>query len=246
MIELRPYQIDIIDQVNNIAHPLIPLPTGGGKTIIAARIIKEAVDRGQRVLFIVHRLELVQQAVAKLIGNGVDPAVLAGSENSVYLGQPCIVASIQTLHARAFRSPRIERPPADLIFFDEAHYCRARTYLQIRKAYPAAKIIGLTATPARGDGRGLGGDLFTDLVRVPTYRWLIDRKYLVPPVVFAPVTPDLKGVRTLDTGDYSPSELEARMNTNALVGGIVEHWFKLGQNRPTIVFTSGVKHSAHL
>ena len=168
MIELRPYQIDIIDQVNNIAHPLIPLPTGGGKTIIAARIIKEAVDRGQRVLFIVHRLELVQQAVAKLIGNGVDPAVLAGSESSVYLGQPCIVASIQTLHARAFRSPRIERPPADLIFFDEAHHCRARTYLQIRKAYPAAKIIGLTATPARGDGRGLGGDLFTDL------EWIVE------------------------------------------------------------------------
>src|SRR5262249_17901523 len=85
-----------------------------------------------------------------------------------------------------------------------------------------------------------------DLVKVPTYRWLIDQEYLVPPVVFAPVRPDLKGVRTLDTGDYSPSELETRMNTNALVGGIVEHWFRLGQSRPTIVFTSGVKHSAHL
>ena len=89
----------------------------------------------------------------------------------------------------------------------------------------------MTATPARGDGRGLGGDLFTDLVKVPTYRWLIDQKYLIPPVVFAPVIPDLNGVRMLDTGDYSPAELEVRMNTTALVGGILEHWFKLGENR---------------
>jgi superfamily II DNA or RNA helicase len=169
-----------------------------------------------------------------------------GAESSSYFGQRCVVASIQTLYARAFRNKTIERPPADLIFFDECHHCRARTYLEVRKAYPDAKITGLTATPARGDRRGLGGDLFSDLVTVPTYRQLIDQKHLVPPVVFAPVDPDLKGVRTLDTGDYSPGELETRMNTNALVGGILEHWFKLGENRSTIVFTSGVKHSVHL
>jgi superfamily II DNA or RNA helicase len=246
MPTLRDYQTDIIDQVNHLDHPLVPLPTGGGKTIIAAAVIKAATDSGQRVLFVVHRRELVLQASQKLLANGVEHAILMGAESSVYLGQPCVVASVQTLYARAFRVKKIERPPADLIFFDEAHHCRARTYLEIRKAYPNAKIIGLTATPARGDGRGLGGDLFSDLVKVPTYRWLIEHEYLVPPVVFAPVRPDLKGIRTLDTGDYSPSELEQRMNTNALVGGIVEHWAKLGQNRPTIVFTSGVRHSAHL
>src|SRR5262249_47833543 len=109
-----------------------------------------------------------------------------------------------------------------------------------------AKIIGLTATPARGDGRGLGGDLFSDLVEVPPYRWLIDQHHLVPCTVFAPVSPDLRGVKTLGTGDYSPGQLERRMDTNLLVGGIVEHWHKLGQNRQTIVFTSGVQHSVHL
>lgn len=244
--QLRDYQVDIIDRVNRLTHPLIPLPTGGGKTVVAAAIIKEAVNHGLHVLFIVHRRELVFQASAKLRDNEVDHAILMGAESSEYIGQRCIVASIQTLYARAFRSKRIDRPPADIIFYDEAHHCRARTYIEIRNAYPAAKILGLSATPSRGEGRGLGGDLFSDLVKVPTYRWLIDQEYLVPPVVFAPVRPDLKGVRTLDTGDYSPSELETRMNTNALVGGIVEHWFRLGQSRPTIVFTSGVKHSAHL
>jgi hypothetical protein len=64
--------------------------------------------------------------------------------------------------------------------------------------------------------------------------------------VYAPVRPDLNGVRTLGTGDYSPGQLEERMNTNQLVGGIVEHWHRLGQNRQTIVFTAGVKHSVHL
>src|SRR5262249_16486214 len=135
---------------------------------------------------------------------------------------------------------------ADLIFVDEAHHARARTYVQIREAYPGAKLVGLSATPARGDGRGLGGDLFSDLVEGPTIRPLIEGKHLVPPVGYAPVTPDLKGVKTLRTGDFAPGELEKRVNTGRLVGGIVEHWHKLGQNRQTIVFTAGVKHSVHL
>lgn len=244
--QLRPYQVDIVEQVRKLDRPLIPLPTGGGKTVIAAAIIEEAVRFGLYVMFCVHRRELVIQASRKLLAVGVDHAILMGAESSEYLGQRCVVASIQTLYARAFRSRQIELPPADIIFFDEAHHCPARTYVEIREAYRRAKTIGLTATPARGDGRGLGGKLFSDLVKVPTYAELIAQKYLVPPVVFAPVIPDLKGVRTLDTGDYSPSELEERMNTNVLVGGIVEHWFKLGENRPTIVFTSGVKHSVHL
>src|SRR5262249_30723712 len=109
-----------------------------------------------------------------------------------------------------------------------------------------AKIIGLTATPARGDGLGLGGELFSDLVAVPTYAELIAGGFLVPPIVFAPFDPDLKGVKTLRTGDYSPGHLELRMNTPALVGGILEHWLKLGQKRPTIGFTTGIGHSVHL
>jgi superfamily II DNA or RNA helicase len=168
-----------------------------------------------------------------------------GQESSAYNGERCIVASVQTLYSRAWRSNRIEKPRADLIVFDECHRVRARTYMEIIESYPRAKFVGLSATPARGDESGLGV-VFTDLVKLPTYAKLIAQKYLVPPVVYAPSIPDLRGVRTLDTGDYSPAELGARMNTDILVGGIVEHWVKLGENRPTIVFTSGVKHSAHL
>jgi superfamily II DNA or RNA helicase len=243
---LRDYQRDIVEQIETLEHPLVPLPTGAGKTIVAAAIIREAVRAGQRVLFVVHRRELVRQASCKLLDVGVEHAILMGDESSVYIGQPVLVASVQTLHARVFRSRKLELPTVDLIFYDEAHHCRARTYVEVYKAYPHAKIIGLTATPARGDGRGLGGDLFSDLVPVPTYRWLIERGYLVPSKVYAPVSPDLKGVKTLGTGDYSPGQLEKRMNTDQLVGGIVEHWHKLGEDRQTIVFTAGVQHSVHL
>jgi superfamily II DNA or RNA helicase len=230
-------------------HPLIPLPTGAGKTVIAAALIEDAVNSGQRVLFLAHRRELVHQASRKLLAVGVDHAIMMGQESSAYIGQRCIVGSVPTVHACCIRSQRVELPPADLIFFDEAHHTRARTYVETRHAYADAKIIGLTATPARGDGRGLGGDLFSDLVRVPTYRRLIEHGYLVPSVVYAPVNPNLQGVKTTfgrDGGDYAAGQLEAAMNTNKLVGGIIEHWFALGEDRPTIVFTAGVRHSAHL
>jgi superfamily II DNA or RNA helicase len=246
---LYDYQLDIIDEIERLEHPLVPLPTGAGKTVIAAASIRAAVDRGERVLFVVHRRELVIQASRKLLAEGIDHAILMGSESTAYIGQPVVIASIQTLHARAFRSKKIDLPSANRIFFDEAHHCRANTYIDVAKAYPNAKRIGLTATPARGDGRGLGGDLFTDLVKVPTYAWLIEQERLVKPTVFAPVIPDLKGVATTfgkDGGDYAVGQLEERMNTNVLVGGIVEHWHKLGENRPTICFTVGVKHSVHL
>jgi DNA repair protein RadD len=131
LLELRPYQQDIVEQIQRLSHPLIPLPTGGGKTVIAAAIIKETIDAGLHVLFCVHRRELVFQASQKLLNVGVEHAILMGAESSEYLGQRCIVASIQTLYARAFRNKKIERPPADLIFFDEAHHCRARTYVEI-------------------------------------------------------------------------------------------------------------------
>jgi superfamily II DNA or RNA helicase len=108
---LRPYQIDIIDQVRLLDRPLIPLPTGGGKTVIAAAIIEEAIRLGLHVLFVGHLRELVIQASRKLLAVGVDHAILMGAESSKYLGQRCIVASIQTLYARGIRNERIDPDP---------------------------------------------------------------------------------------------------------------------------------------
>ena len=94
------------------------------------------------------------------------------------------------------------------------------------------------------DGRGLGG-IFDTIIEAPQVPDLIEQGYLVPTLCYAPVDPDLRGVKT-QAGDYAVEQLERRMNTDQLVGDIVSHWYRLGQNRPTVVFAVGVAHSIHL
>ena len=135
-------------------------------------------------------------------------------------------------------------PAADLLIIDEAHHCPANTYRQIIKSYPNAVLIGLTATPCRGDGRGLGG-IFDVIVECPQVPELIQQGFLVRTHVYAPVDPDLKGVETR-VGDYVASQLAERMDLDDLVGDIVSHWHKYGQRRKTVCFTVDVKHSIHV
>src|SRR5262249_14350652 len=118
------------------------------------------------------------------------------------------------------------------------------TYCKIIDAYPDALLLGATATPCRGDGRGLGG-IFEKMIECPQVAALIVQKHLVKSIVYAPVRPDLKGVR-VQQGDYVVSQLEERMDRPKLVGDIVTHWFKYGERRRTIVFACGVGHSIHI
>jgi DNA repair protein RadD len=135
-------------------------------------------------------------------------------------------------------------PPADLVIIDEAHHSPANTYSDVIESYPESTIAGFTATPCRGDGRGLGG-IFTRLIEMPQVAELIAQKYLVPTLCYAPVDPDLTGVR-VQAGDYAVGQLERRMNTERLVGDIVTHWHRYGQGRATVAFAVGVAHSIHL
>jgi DNA repair protein RadD len=228
--QLYGFQADVISRIHSaiaggIRRILLVAPTGTGKTVVAAELIRDGVSRGQRVLFFDHRRELTQQASRKLHDVGVDHGLIQ-SGLAARPGERVQVASIQTLHARAIRSRSMSLPAADLVVVDEAHHARAATYQRLLAAYPNAVIIGLTATPCRGDGRGLG-NIFEVLIECPSVAELIAGKYLVPTRVFAPVRPDLTGVH-VRRGDYVECELAARMNTNRLVGGIVEHWLKLG------------------
>jgi superfamily II DNA or RNA helicase len=112
------------------------------------------------------------------------------------------------------------------------------------QAYPDAIILGLTATPCRTDGRGLG-NVFQTLIQGPSVAELIRSGHPVPPKIYAPMRPDLSGI-SVARGDYVESQLAQRMNTAQLVGDIVEHWHRLGEGRPTVVFTVTVAHSLHL
>ena len=101
---------------------------------------------------------------------------------------------------RSQHTGKMDLPPADLLVIDECHHAPANTYRKIIAAYPDATLLGLTATPCRGDGRGLGG-IFDTLIECPQVAALIDQQYLVPTRVYAPVDPDLSGVQT-QAGDY--------------------------------------------
>jgi DNA repair protein RadD len=148
------------------------------------------------------------------------------------------------LYERAIRRAKIAPPPADLIVVDEAHHATAPTWRKIIAAYPDAILLGLTATPYRGDGRGLGG-IFSALVECPQVQELIDHGYLVGTRVYAPTLPDLKGIR-VQAGDWVENQLADVMDRPKLVGDIVTHWHRLAEGRKTVVFATGVKHSIHI
>ncbi len=154
------------------------------------------------------------------------------------------VAMVPTLHRRAVASERMGLPPADLVLVDECHHVPAASYQAILKAYAGAVILGLTATPARTDSRGLGG-VFEIMIEAETVRGLVRRHVLAPlSRVYAPVTLDVtKGVGTT-AGDFNKAQLGKRMNDPKLVGDVVADWLRRGQGRQTIVFCVDRAHAA--
>jgi superfamily II DNA or RNA helicase len=244
--QLRPYQVDVISRIAAEVKAcrrriLLVAATGAGKTVIGAVVVKTAVERGQRVLFFSHRREITQQTHRKLYDLGIDAGIVQAGFPA-RPGQLVQVASIQTLYAR--RGSR-DLPPADLVIVDEAHHARAESYQAVLARYPNAILFGLTATPCRRDGRGLG-NVFDVLVECPQVDELIRLGHLVPTIVFGPPNAiDLSGVRT-QAGDYVETQLAERMNTDRLVGDVVTHWHRHAERRRTIVFAVDVAHSRHL
>ena len=245
MTDLRDYQNDAISRFNTDPHRCVLLvsPMGSGKTVIGTTIMKQYADLWRPSLFVVHRREIVMQTSRKLREFKIPHGIIMAGEKERPL-ERVQVAAIQTLHARAIRSDRMAMPEAHLVVIDEAHRACAETYRKVIEAYPNARILGLTATPCRGDGRGLGG-IFDSMIELPQVPDLIAKGHLVGTRVYAPTGPDLKGVQ-VRMGDYVESQLADRMNTEKLVGNIVVHWLKHGEGRKTVVFAVNVGHSVHI
>src|SRR5690242_18926587 len=124
---------------------------------------------------------------------------------------------------------------------DEPHHALTRPWTRIINSYPNAVVLGLTATPSRADGRGLGAQ-FEALIECPSIRELIELGYLVPTRASAPTKPDLEGIRTV-AGDFEEEQLEQRFDQPALVGVIVTHRHRLAGRRRTVVFAISRAHA---
>ncbi len=178
---LRPYQADAIGAARAAVAagkraPLLVLPTGGGKTRIGVEFVARAVALGRRVLWLAHRRELVDQAVAAVVGEGMPASqisVLRAGSRSHDPARPVCVASTQTMLVVD------DPPPADLVVLDEAHHYVAEQWREVATPYARAVLLGLTATPGRSDGIGLGG-LFDVLLEVTTIEQLTLDGVLVP------------------------------------------------------------------
>ena len=153
---------------------------------------------------------------------------------------PIQVASIDTARGK-------DLGDFDLIIIDECHRALAAGYRDLVAKYPNAIVLGLTATPYRADGKGLG-ELFDDLVPIATPRELARMGFLVEPRIFTvppSALPDLSGV-TKSGSDYNAEELESAVDTGKLVGDIVDHWLARAEGERTVVFASSVKHSRNI
>jgi superfamily II DNA or RNA helicase len=239
---LRGYQSAAVGEVaQSLARgerPLLQLPTGGGKTIIAVAMIQACLNGGARALFLAPRRELVSQAVEKLVSAGLNPGVImAGERGALY--SRVQVASIQTLYRRLGIAP-----PADLVIVDEAHLSIAPSVLKVLEHYRHARLVGLTATPARGDGRALGS-LYDRIIPVASVEGLTKEGFLCPAIYYSPSKPDLHEVK-VRAGDYIPGELSRAVDKPQLVGDVVQHWHKLAAGRKTVVFAASIEHSQHL
>jgi superfamily II DNA or RNA helicase len=247
-LDLRPYQKNSVAALRHsyaTGHqaPILQLATGGGKTVIFAEITAGARAKGRRVLVVAHRRELIRQASAKLTDAGVSHGLICADfpPASDELVQ---VASVQTVAHRLGQLPAF-----DLIVVDECHHVRAGQWQDLIESQPHAKLLGVSATPARLDGQGLGtacGGCFDDIVSGPPIAELVRDGYLSPCRIFTPVERlDLRGVRTR-AGDYVTADLERAMGGAQIIGSAVASYREHADHLPTIVFCISVAHAEQM
>ena len=197
---------------------MLQSPTGLGKTVMMAHMAKEAVARGKRTYFLVHRQELMSQSSRTFDKFEIPHGCIAPDYSpSRELVQ---VAMAQTLVRRLDKCPA-----PDLVIVDECHHSPSNTWRRILTEYEKAYLVGLTATPERLDGQGLG-DQYDAMVQGPSVAWLIENQFLSPYTVFAPpMMTDLSAIRSR-AGDFANEELAEIMDKPTIIGNAVGHYLK--------------------
>ena len=234
-VVLHPYQEKahqgILKSWENYDRVLLVIPTAGGKTIVFSFVIKARLDLGP-VLVLAHRDELVQQAVEKIAWcTGIAPE-REKAEDYASLDAPIVVGSVQTL-SRDARHKRFPRTHFKTIIVDEAHRVLADSYQKVLNYFVGAKVLGVTATPDRGDARNLG-QYFEEIAYEISLIDLIKDGYICPiKIRTVPLTIDISGVNTR-AGDFSDDELGAALDP--LLEEIALAVKRYASTRKTLIF----------
>lgn len=243
----RQYQAENREQIrqalkSGFRAPLYVLPTGGGKTFVFCDIAEAVAARGNRALILVHRAELLRQASQKLAQIGVDHGIIAPSHSKT--GDLVQVASVQTLVRRLD-----EIPEPNLIIVDECHHSIASAWRKILDYWPRAFILGVTATPCRLDGNGLGksaGGYFDTMIHGPTIQELINQGFLSRPIVYAPPTDfNTDGIH-ITRGDFDQKQVNDRIDKPKITGSAIDHYLRLCRGMPAITFCVSISHAEHV
>ena len=240
-ITLYPHQNEFVSKnreaLRSYQAVLAQASCGFGKTVTAAYIARSAVSKRKRILFTVHRKDLLRQT-ALTFDNFRIPYGYIAADYKPNPFAPVQIASMQTLRKRLHTAGHF-----DLVIPDEAHLSAAKGQKKILLYYKkrGSKLMGLTATPSRLSGEGLN-DIFDTMVQGPSMAWLIKEGFLSDYKIYAPASPDLHNVHTR-MGDYVHSELEAAMNTNIITGNAISHYKKLAWGKRTLAFCVSIKHS---
>lgn len=238
-MDLRLYQQKSVEDVraafgSGLRAVLLTAPCGAGKTVIFSAIAKLAHAKKTRTAILVHRDSLLTQASEKLDSFGIPHGIIAPGYGDY--GDTIHVASTPTL------ARRLDRHDFDLLIADEAHHSVNPTHAKIFARYPNAKILGVTATPVRTDGRGLD-TVYQKLVLGPNIAELIRDGYLVEPVTYGPIHKlDLSGVGT-KMGDYDQKALAAHMDQPSITADAVKHYSDICPGVPAIAFCVNVIHA---
>jgi superfamily II DNA or RNA helicase len=244
MISLRDYQTGLVHDVREqfragCKAPLVVSPTGSGKTVLFAYIAQQMGLRNRRVVILVHRQELLDQTSRTLREFGVAHGLIAAGRTP----DPLVhvqVASVQTLVRRLGSIL-----PPDLIIVDEAHHAAAGSWKKVIAAYPNARLLGVTATPERLDGKGLR-DVFDALVRGPEVADLIAQGFLAVPRYYTPPSGVDMADAKISGGDYRREDAEAAVDKPRITGDAVEHYRKLCPGKPAVAFCASIKHAEHV
>lgn len=241
-LTLRPYQSQAVAQIRAALAAghrsvLFVLPTGGGKTVVFSHIAERAAAKGNRICILVHRVELLEQASNSLQGLGVRHGLIAANR-SMDLSAPVQVASVATL------ARRLHRLPAELfqlLVVDEAHHSNAGTWAKVLAHFHRARVLGVTATPVRCDGQGLG-EWYQQMVLGPSAQELTDGGHLSPARILAPPGITLQGLRRR-MGDYDMRQAAEMLSSGQAMGSPLSHYRQHLDGQTAIAFCCSVAHA---